>query len=47
MKQTLEEFIEAYKQQAGPICRDLWDDKDTEYVASLWTLHPRTMNPGE
>lgn len=36
MKQTLEEFITAYRQQAGPVCNELWDEKDTEYVTNLW-----------
>ena len=36
MKQSFSEFLEAYRLQAGPVCNDLWDPIDTEYVLGLW-----------
>jgi hypothetical protein len=36
MKQTLDEFIAAYKAQAGPVCRELWDSVDEKFVERLF-----------
>ena len=36
MKQSLTEFIDAYRQHAGPVCNELWDAADTAYVAHLY-----------
>jgi hypothetical protein len=36
VKQTLEEFIEAYRMKCSGPVQDLWDAEDDKYVASLF-----------